>query len=70
VPSIGGVWESSNPSVATIENDGTIIGISTGTVVFTFTSVATGCSSASTDPLTVQDGISIDYGNAEREFCI
>ena len=44
-PTTGGVWASSNPSVATITNAGIITGVAQGTAIFTFTSTA-GCPSA------------------------
>jgi len=43
-PSSAGTWISSAPGVATIDNAGLITGISAGTVTFTFTDTATGCS--------------------------
>jgi hypothetical protein len=53
-PSTGGTWTSSDPAVATITDAGLITGISEGSVTFTFTVTATGCSS--TTPLvTIND---------------
>jgi uncharacterized protein YjdB len=52
-PSSGGTWTSSNSSVATVNNEGIIAGISDGMVVFTFTESATGCNSLPTSPLIV-----------------
>ena len=46
-PTTGGVWASSNTSVATITNAGVITGVAQGTAIFTFTSTA-GCPS---DPI-------------------
>ena len=43
-PVVGGTWVSSAPGVATITNAGLITGLSAGSVTFTFTSTATGCS--------------------------
>ncbi|MGE0019769.1 MAG: HYR domain-containing protein [Draconibacterium sp.] len=51
-PNIGGTWTSSDPAIATITDAGLITGIAEGTVSFTFTEIATGCSSTST-PVTV-----------------
>jgi len=48
-PNSGGTWTSSDPAIATIANDGIITGNSEGTVSFTFTETATGCSSTSPD---------------------
>jgi uncharacterized protein YjdB len=53
LPSSGGVWVSSNPSVATINNSGIVTGVSPGTTTFSFTDNLTGCSSSSTVPVTV-----------------
>ncbi len=46
-PNSGGTWISNNPAVATITNAGVITGITAGSVTFTFTETATGCSSTS-----------------------
>ncbi|MFT3680741.1 MAG: Ig-like domain-containing protein [Ferruginibacter sp.] len=43
-PNTGGTWASSNSSIATIDNAGLITGVAAGTVTFTYTSTATGCS--------------------------
>ena len=44
-PSTGGIWSSSNTSVATINNSGLISALSPGVTNFTFTHSATGCMS-------------------------
>lgn len=61
-PNTGGTWESMNPAIATIANNGTITGVSAGSVQFRFTSSA-GCVSALTTfvvvepkPITVLNG--------------
>jgi gliding motility-associated-like protein len=48
LPSTGGSWTSSDPTVATIDNTGLITGISGGTVTMVFTDGVTGCPSSST----------------------
>ena len=53
-PSSGGNWTSSNPSIATISNNGVITGISAGTARFIFTQTSTGCSSDSTQYITIK----------------
>ena len=53
-PTTGGIWTSSNVSVATINNQGLVTGISLGTATFTFLDVSTGCISNPTTPITVQ----------------
>src|SRR5690554_2079601 len=46
LPSTGGTWTSSNPSVATIDNTGLLTGISGGTTTVVYTETASGCSSS------------------------
>lgn len=48
VPSVGGIWTSSNPSVATVTNSGIVTGISNGIALFSFTENITGCVSSPT----------------------
>ncbi len=43
-PSSGGVWTSSNQTVATITNEGLVTGISAGSVTLTYTRTIDGCS--------------------------
>ena len=52
-PNSGGMWMSSNPSVASVTNAGLVTGLGQGNVTFTFTNNTTGCSSLPTAPLTV-----------------
>jgi len=65
-PSLGGTWVSNNPSIATIDNNGLVTGVSAGSVSFTFTHTATGCQQTSglvtVDPLPVISG--------ETDICI
>ena len=44
-PATGGTWTSSDPTIATVTNAGAITGIAAGSVTFTFTDAASGCSS-------------------------
>ena len=44
-PSTGGVWESSDETVALIDNMGVVTGLNVGTASFRFTDVSTGCTS-------------------------
>jgi len=69
VPSVGGVWESSDPAIATVQNDGLVIGVAEGKVVFRFTSLATGCISNPTDSMTVSIGRPLNY-TGPTELCI
>jgi uncharacterized repeat protein (TIGR01451 family) len=52
-PSTGGVWSSVNPTIASIENNGEVTGISPGNTKFIFTQLATGCVSDSTVSVSV-----------------
>lgn len=54
IPSIGGTWTSSNPSIASISNAGTVTGVSPGSATFTFTATSTGCVSLVSAPVTVR----------------
>ena len=51
-PNSNGIWVSSDNNIATVTNAGVVTGISAGSVTFTFTSFATGCSNT-TSPFTV-----------------
>ncbi|MBK8701455.1 MAG: choice-of-anchor A family protein [Saprospiraceae bacterium] len=53
LPSIGGTWASSNPTIADISNDGYITGLNPGTVTFIFTKISNGCSSDPSVPFDV-----------------
>jgi len=52
-PSAGVTWESSDPSVATIDNSGNVTGDSEGRTTFYFTDMANGCTSEESEPVTV-----------------
>jgi hypothetical protein len=43
-PATGGSWVSSNPLIATVTAQGLVTGVAAGTVYFTFTETASGCS--------------------------
>ena len=62
-PGTGGTWISSAPAIATIDNAGLITGISAGTVTFTFTETATGCS-ATTSNVTVNTAPTVSVSSA------
>ncbi|MFC2102135.1 autotransporter-associated beta strand repeat-containing protein, partial [Bacteroidota bacterium] len=47
-PTVGGTWVSNSPSIATTTSNGTITGVSAGTVNFTFTNLS-GCSNTTSD---------------------
>jgi hypothetical protein len=65
-PSVGGAWESSDATVATIDNTGLVTGISAGTVSFTFTETSSGCSNTTTS-LTVN---ALPVVNAAAGVCV
>ena len=52
-PNSGGTWTSSDPAIATIDNNGLVTGISQGAVTFIYKETTTGCSSTSA-PVTVR----------------
>ncbi len=49
LPSTGGTWTSSNPSVANVGNNGQVTGVAGGVATFIFTSTQTGCSTNPND---------------------
>ena len=53
VPTTGGVWTSLDPEIAAIDNTGTITGILEGNGRFIFTKLSTGCTSDTSDVITV-----------------
>lgn len=55
-PSVGGTWSSTQDTIATIINNGTVTGVSPGTVRFIFTNTATGCISDTSGVVTVTPG--------------
>ncbi|MFT4534840.1 MAG: hypothetical protein ACJA1A_001858 [Saprospiraceae bacterium] len=67
-PSTGGTWTSSDPTIAGVDNDGLVTGVSPGSVVFYYTE-AGGCTSAPTDSTEVTPGPTTDIG-ADDELCI
>lgn len=61
-PSTGGVWTSSDPTIATVTNAGIVTSIGPGKVTFTFAESGTGCSSsAATDTLTITHCFNPDF---------
>mgnify|MGYP003877703987 CR=1 FL=1 len=68
-PTVGGVWISLDPSIATIENDGTVTGASAGDVRFIFIDNATSCYSDTSEVVTVISGSSIAF-NGPTEICV
>lgn len=52
-PASGGTWYSSNPTVATISNEGNVTGLESGYASFTFVADSTGCVSEPSGTLTV-----------------
>ena len=68
-PNTGGVWNSSNPLVATIDNSGTATAVSVGVAVFTFTDLSTGCVSLPSDTLWVLDDPTVAFTGDDR-LCI
>ncbi len=69
VPTDGGVWMSLNPNIATIQNNGEVIGISSGLARFIFTNVNTGCVSDTSSFITVDPGPDVNF-TGPQELCI
>jgi len=69
-PSSGGIWTSSDETVATISNAGSVVTIGAGTCTFTYTDLITGCESvpALTLTLTVLPAPVIEV--FEDELCL
>ncbi len=68
-PSAGGTWESTNTNVATIANDGMIIGVGQGTAKFRFTNGTTGCTSDFSSSLTV-NSVGTVFVDGTANICI
>ncbi len=63
-PTIGGIWTSNNPSIATVTNDGIVTAIAPGKTTFTFVETATGCpSETSTRELEVENCLNPDFNS-------
>lgn len=61
-PTEGGTWSSSDPTIASVLDNGEVTALAPGEVTFTFTEAASGCASAdATDPLTITDCINPDF---------
>lgn len=69
LPSSGGVWISSDPSVATVDNNGLVTGVALGDVTFVYTDNLTGCSSEPTAIVSVVEGASIS-ALADTAICV
>ncbi len=68
-PSTGGTWESLNPGIASVTNDGLVTGISAGSAFFVFTDSISGCSSDGSLEVEVQNGAAINI-SGDSELCI
>ncbi len=72
-PTTGGTWVSSNNSLATVTNGGVATGVAPGSVTFTFTETATGCS-RTTSSVTVNGLSTINLttaaGTDNQNVCI
>ncbi len=68
-PTVGGVWSSSDVSIAVVDNTGLVVSIAAGDVTFTFTSFSTGCTSAPSDVVHIEDGPSIMF-TGDEEICV
>ena len=68
-PSTGGTWSSSDPAVATIDNNGLVLGLAVGDVTFTYTSFTSGCTSAPSATISVDSDLDVTYNGADN-LCI
>jgi len=67
-PTTGGSWTSSDPSVATVANNGVVTGVSLGSATFTFVSSA-GCASVATSAITVNPK-PVAVNNGAASICV
>ena len=67
-PTTGGTWISSNNSYATVTNAGVVTGVAAGSVTFTFTETATGCSNT-TSSVTVNALPTVTF-SALADVCV
>jgi choice-of-anchor A domain-containing protein len=65
-PKTGGVWTSSNPSIATVTNSGIVTGISAGSATFTFKDNSYHCSSTLSTPVNVQNITSVNLAGPSQ----
>ena len=68
-PTVGGTWASSDPTVAVVDNNGLVIGLSEGSVAFTFTAFDTGCQSELTEEIAIQAGPSVTITGSDQ-ICV
>lgn len=47
-PATGGTWTSNDTTIATVDNDGLVTGVASGSTTFTYTNLTTGCSATTT----------------------
>lgn len=69
VPTTGGIWTSLNPSIATIQNNGEVIGVSAGSVRFLFSNVNSGCVSDTSAFVNISPGPDVTF-TGPQELCI
>ncbi len=69
IPAVGGVWTSSNTSIAVVDNQGVVTGVSAGVASFTYQESSTNCSSEDNLSITVIGTPSIDF-IGPTELCI
>lgn len=68
-PSAGGVWMSVDPSIATIQNNGQITGVSPGEARFIFTDLISGCLSDTSQYITINAGPATEF-TGDTDICI
>jgi len=68
-PAVGGTWISNHPLIATIDNSGTVTGLTSGNATFTYTDATTGCF-ATTSLVSVQEAPQITVQpSTTQTFC-
>ncbi|HMR88001.1 MAG TPA: Ig-like domain-containing protein, partial [Saprospiraceae bacterium] len=63
-PTTGGTWVSDNPTVASVNNQGIVTGLSEGQARFIFTDTNTGCSSDPSPAVTVGNSLQVSITGA------
>ncbi|MFY7666208.1 beta strand repeat-containing protein, partial [Flavobacterium sp.] len=65
-PTLGGVWSSQNPGIATVNSSGVVTGVTPGTATIVYTVTVSGCTNFATKQVIVDDNVAITTqpGNA------
>ncbi len=68
----GGIWSSSDPTIATVDSSGIVTGIMPGTVTITYTAIGTGsCANvAATRIITIEDAPESGNLSGNQDICV